>query len=327
MTKDTTHFATMFDHKYLPYGLCLYRSLEKNCMDFLLWVVCLDSLVFEQLNTLQLQHIRLISLSEIENDRLLSVKKERSWKEYCWTMTPFVCEAVFDRDHDIEQVSYVDSDVFFFSDPSLLYTEFSSSGKDVLITEHAFDPVYAVSESFGKFCVQFLIFKRSAKGLEVMRWWQDRVIEWCYARVEDGKMGDQKYLDSFPELFPDAVHILTQKEKTLAPWNVRYYEKKLRGELRPVFYHFHQFRIVGRNKAVLCSKHRILRGGMKLYEKYITCIREQRRLIETAGFEFPVIPEEKLSFAWLRKIKRYVFALIKGLRLGYLYVPKRYMEL
>jgi hypothetical protein len=318
-------FITFFDSRFLPYGLSLYSSLEKHSEAFTLWVVCMDDLVYKQLELIGLRNARLIELSEIEDQRLLSVKKERTWKEYCWTITPFVCEAVFKRDATVERITYLDADLFFFRSPKAFFAEFEESGKGVLITEHAFDPVYEQSERTGRFCVQYLTFNKTEEAIEVLRWWQDRVIEWCFCRMEDGKFGDQKYLDSFPELFPEAVHVLTQRDKTLAPWNVRYYEKK--GTLDPVFYHFHQFRIVEKNKAAVCSKYRILKGGMKLYEAYAACIREQRRLIETAGFEFPVIPEEKLSFAWIRKIKRYFFALIKGLRFGYLYVPKRYMEL
>ena len=44
-------------------------------------------------------------------------------------------------------------------------------------------------------------------------------MEWCFNRFEEGKFGDQKYLDKWPELFDDKVHILSNKELLLAPWN------------------------------------------------------------------------------------------------------------
>ena len=71
--------------------------------------------------------------------------------------------------------------------------------------------------------VQFMTFRRDARGLEALHWWRDRCIEWCYYRVEDGKLGDQKYLDDWPERF-DGVHVLEHPGGGLAPWNVENYE-------------------------------------------------------------------------------------------------------
>ncbi len=145
-------------------------------------------------------------------------------------MTPFACQAVFDRDPSARRATYVDADVFFFDDPRILLKELDESGKHVLITEHAYAPEYDRSHDSGRFCVQFLTFDRSDPAQDVMRWWQERCLEWCFARYEDGKFGDQVYLDQWPTLFGDRVHIVRQVEKTLAPWNVRHFS---RGEATP----------------------------------------------------------------------------------------------
>src|SRR3989338_403098 len=184
------HFITLFDNNFLPIGLCLHSSLLEHGQPFHLWILCMDELVEQNLQRLDLTHVSLIPLREIEDERLLAVKPTRSRGEYCWTLTPFTPQFVFERDPQVRQVTYLDADLFFFAPPKLLLDEFEHSGKHVLITEHAYDPRYerfGRAKRGGRFCVQFITLRRSPEGAKVMRWWQDRCLEWCYARVEDGK--------------------------------------------------------------------------------------------------------------------------------------------
>jgi hypothetical protein len=118
------HFCTLFDHKFLPMGMSLHQSLMTHAQPFHLWIVCMDELVEEQLKILALPQVSLIPLQEIETPELLAVKPERSRGEYCWTMTPFAFTAVFERQPNIERVTYLDADLYFFRNPQILLKEF-----------------------------------------------------------------------------------------------------------------------------------------------------------------------------------------------------------
>jgi hypothetical protein len=139
------HFVTLFDNNFLPMGMCLHDSLMKHGQPFHLWIVCMDELVEQNLRHLALSSVSLIPLREAEDTRLLEVKPTRSRGEYCWTLTPFTPQFVFDRDSSVERVTYLDADLFFFDAPNVLIDEFAASGKHVLITEHAYDPQYEKS--------------------------------------------------------------------------------------------------------------------------------------------------------------------------------------
>ena len=270
--EQTEHFVTLFDSHYLPLGLCLHRSLAELGRPFHLWIVAMDDACGDALTKLQLHNATVVRLGEIENEALRSVKPGRSVGEYCWTLTPFLPGHVFGRAPGVERVTYVDADLFFFDDPAKLLREFDDSQKHVLITEHAFAPEYAAYARYGRFCVQFVTFRNAEPAKRVLRWWQERCIEWCYAREEDGKFGDQKYLDRWPDLFPAEVHVLSQTDRTLAPWNVAHRERES-GPVKPVFYHFHSLKIVSPSAVVLYYAYRIGRRNRWIYERYVSALR------------------------------------------------------
>src|SRR3954465_9616393 len=151
--RQTEHFVTLFDSHYLPQGACLYRSLEEHARPFHLWIVAMDDRCAGALAKMGLTNATVIRLNELETDALSAVKAQRSVGEYCWTLTPFLPSHVLQRQPDLERVTYVDADLFFFQPPQILLDEFAQAGKDVLITEHAFAPEHAGYVRYGRFCV------------------------------------------------------------------------------------------------------------------------------------------------------------------------------
>lgn len=297
------HFVTLFDSNFLPMGMCLHASLMEHGQPFHLWILCMDERVEAQLRQLDLPCISLIQLREVESTALLEVKKTRTIGEYCWTLTPFTPQFVLDRDKNVERVTYLDADLFFFDAPRILLQEFEKSGKHVLITEHAYSPGYDQSSTSGRFCVQFMTFRRTDGGYKVMRWWQERCIEWCFNRVEDGKFGDQKYLDDWEERFFDEVHVLNQVEKALAPWNASRFCSGSDSPTVPVFYHFHSLRIISPGRVILFRGYKMRGLCTTLYVKYLSSLRNAVRLMWKLKMEVPTLPYEKGAGYLLRTLK------------------------
>jgi hypothetical protein len=279
----TEHFCTLFDSKFLPSGLCLHESLERHSQPYHLWILCMDETVEKQLRQFALPNVSPIPLRDLEVDRLRAVKGGRTAGEYCWTLTPFLPAFVLAKDPAVERVTYLDADLFFYRSPAELLAEMPEDAHS-LITEHAFDPRYEQSATSGRFCVQFTTFRNSAEGKDILGWWQDRCVEWCFARVEDGKFGDQKYLDQWPSLFGKRVHILEAKRLALAPWNVDYYLG--RGE-RPVFFHFHGLRLISEQSVRLFSGYHVGGPGRALYDEYVGALSRAVSRIKGAGYRVP----------------------------------------
>lgn len=303
------HYCTLFDSNYLTRGLSLHASLEATSEQYHLYVFCFDELACESLKKLSLAHVTIIRMNEFETPALLSVKGDRNPGEYCWTCTPHIIRHVLDR-YRAPEVTYLDADLFFFQKPSLLLDEWHAGGGSVLLTEHRFAPEYD-NPAAGRYCVQFMGFKADLRGLEALQWWQDRCIEWCYNRVEDGKFGDQKYLDDWLTRF-EGVHVLQHLGGGVAPWNVSQY-KVASGPcvdgVPIVFYHFHRLRWFTDGRFDL-SGYKLSDAAVELiYLPYLASLKESLARAQKAepGFrlgllEPPTGPRSHIE-AWKRRIE------------------------
>lgn len=302
------HYVTLFDSRFIPQGIALYFSMQKYVKDFILWILCVDDEAHEVLARLQFDNVRLLRLGELETEDLLRIKPTRSKAEYCWTLTPFAPKFVFDADFSVERVTYLDADLCFYKHPSDIFIEYEASGKSVLITEHAYAPEYDQSATSGRYCVQFMTFSR--RGEAVRKWWEDRCLEWCYARFEDGKFGDQKYLDEWPERFGSEVHVLRNLGAALAPWNAIRFPYS-----DAVFYHFHGLRILSRRRVAI-GGYRLPRPLVKnIYAPYLKSLKDGVEIAEKAGWRLR--PQSSIGIYWvLRNIMRDVYAGIAGLPFG-----------
>lgn len=296
------NYVTVLNHKFLPQLLALHDSMLIHCGDFRLFVICVDMTLAEQLEIIKLPNTVSIDLEKIESAdaRLQQIKASRNLREYCWTLASFSFSIVKNAFPEISQLTYIDTDLFFFSSPECFFKELDESGKDILITEHAFAPEHEYfKENCGSFCVQFIPAKYTVRAEAVIKEWQDLCEESCSELVKNGKFGDQKYLETWPNKYPDIVHVLQQKDKTIAPWNINYYSGT------PVFYHFHGFRLLSKNlvqRFILSYKVSLDRGW--IYIQYGKSLRKQIRLIKKLGIEVPSFTCKTLTYWPLRSLKR-----------------------
>lgn len=308
------NFCTLFDSNYLVKGLCMYNSLKSVCYDFHLYIFAFDDKTYSLLFELQLENATVISLSEFEDDSLLNIKKTRSIGEYCWTCassTILYCIQHFQLPH----CTYIDADLYFFSDPKALINEMAD--KDVLITSHRYTPEFDQTATSGKYCVQFITFRNTKNGLKVLNWWRNACLVWCYARNEDGKFGDQMYLDDWTTRFT-GIHELEHLGGGVAPWNMQQYSfrkqdtKWIGIELATgktydlVFFHFH---------AILSYKMRIVRefyfSGYPLpratkkyiFLPYASQLKKQYRILKRLDKQVDGLATQKLKITWWKYAK------------------------
>jgi len=287
------NFCTLFNSGYLTRGLQLHNSILEHCEQFHLFIFAFDDITFNVLSEIDLKHCTIISLKDFLTDDTIRIKKERTFAEFCWTSTPFIVDYVFRNYNQIDSCTYLDADIYFYSNPQVLLNEIPSD-KSVLITEHNFADRYKHLEKFGRFCVQFMYFKNESQGREVLERWRKDCSNWCYNKYEDGKFGDQKYWDNYVQEY-DSIFISENIGAGVAPWNIDRFEINNANNLKVkdiingkersvVFYHFHDLRfykIGNKPMLLLAGEYAIDSHFLRyIYYPYLTGLELQKILIK-----------------------------------------------
>ena len=247
------YFCTYFDHNYLVYGMTLFDSLVRSGIDFKLYVLCLSDESYRRLEFAD-PRIIAIKLNDLESfdTEFAACKENRSKIEYIFTASPCFPLFLFQKFPEIDLLAYLDSDLYFYQSPEILFEELGD--KSLYIIEHRFAPEFSERSAMnGRFNMAFQIYRRNETAVKCLEKWRKQCIEWCYDRVEDGKFADQKYLDSWPDDWKDEVVISQNYGANLAPWNIDNFEIKENKdyftirEMPLVFVHYQGFKILSKN--------------------------------------------------------------------------------
>lgn len=256
-------YCALFDKNYLNRLLVLYKSLLRHSSDpFEFHLLPMDDeamKAFIEFKNEDGARLYLYSLGGLEIwFGLDSDKSKRTWQEYCWMMASQFMLALYSHAYDgtiTESLTYLDADLMFFSDPQAIFDEIGN--RSIGIIPHRFnkrDEARLIQN--GKFNVSWVTIKNTPTGRACIERWAKQCRDWCYYRNEDGKFGDQKYLDEWTDLYPGEVCEISNPGAGLAPWNIARYDFIQNGNgLRiyrdrqtglnyhcpVVFYHYHEF--------------------------------------------------------------------------------------
>lgn len=282
------HFCTYFDHNYLTRAVALHQSLVRHSPPFTLWALCLDDDAYQAVFALNLESLRPLRLADLEHadPALIDAKKNRSTVEYYFTLSPALPYYLLEQVPGIDSVTYLDSDLLFYSSPQPVFDELALGS--VVIVAHRFPPQLRDLSTFGSYNVAMLAFRNDRQGRAVLDRWREQCLDWCYDRVEDGKFADQRYLDSWPGL--PGVRVLGHLGVDLAPWNFMQYDIDLKADPPTVdgqplvFYHFQGFKAVGPglwDVGLDAYGHMSAQLRSWLYGGYLRELRAAQRLIRS----------------------------------------------
>jgi hypothetical protein len=327
----TRHYCTYFDQRYLPRALALYHSLKRHGGSFRLWALCFDDFSYQRLIDLKLQELHPISHEEFTrgDDQLLATRKNRTLIEYYFTCSPSLPLYVLNNYPKIDQITYLDADLYFFNSPELVFAEIGSAS--VAIIPHRFPSALRYLETMGIYNVGWLTFKRDMEGISCLQRWRNQCLEWCYDRIEGTRYADQGYLNDWPETYRNLT-IIQQKGANLAPWSVSGYRLSFREDCiwvdddPLIFYHF---------QSLSCLQHGIYNPNLynkaripwliktKIYAPYIKMLEEISREEKTAAIpdnaRYPIAETKSMFILGILWLKNQLSTLKRIIQGGYIF--------
>lgn len=231
-------YCTYFDYEFCPYGLSLIESLLEHDPYGHLFILCLDLDTFKVCSNSNFENITLINLQTLEDafPDLIEAKSNRTITEYYWTLTPCFLYYLIFQTQTCCTLTYLDADQFFYSDPQPVFKEIGEA--HIAIMPHRFPDQLSELKTHGEYNVSWLTFRNTQEAKSCLYWWMSSCIEWCYAKVDGSRYGDQKYLDQFPSKF-QGVHEIQHKGCGLAPWNLSSFNY----DCEIILFHFQSLRI------------------------------------------------------------------------------------
>lgn len=244
----TRHIVTGADANYLHKLLVFYRSLSKHHRHFMLHIFCFDDVAYGILKKLNYENVILYHTSEFETQELLKVKSSKQRRyEYYWTCNPFITLKVLDE-QKTDFIASADCDLMFFDSPEAIFEEMD--GADALIQPNNFSFQFEKDcLTVGYYCTSLQCFRKNNNGRNILNWWHKRCMEWCSSKFEDGKFGEQKYLDDWRLRFRNVSEV-TNIGANVAPWNIQKFDLSkldgrvlINGKWPIIYFHFHSFRM------------------------------------------------------------------------------------
>jgi hypothetical protein len=261
-------YCSYFDHNYLSRATLTIASLRRFDAETPIYVLALSELCESILRELALPNVEIVPLAELEQayPELAPLKQTRTLIEYYFTLSPFLPHYLFSKTA-ADRITYIDGDLYFFTSPRPVLDSLRQAS--VAISPHRFSFEYRNHVRYGLFNVAWITYRRCTEGLDCLNTYKTECTEWCYDRLEDGRFGDQKYLDAWPGRYP-SLKVINHKGFNLAIWNAHNYIMRVKDGVVMVdddplvFYHFASTQLLpdgavraqvlprgGRSKAVL----------------------------------------------------------------------------
>ncbi len=294
----TSVYCTLFDSMYADKGLVMIQSLRTHNKDSEIYVLCMDDKCYSIVRGEKIEQVIAIRLGDFIDEELRVVKGKRSKGEFCWSCTAKLIKYVLKKS-GASCCTYIDSDLFFYSNPDILVGEMINNGCVVQVIPHRFPNKRrwrAIEKQSGKNCVQFNTFTNQENSRELLDTW----IRQCMKKCDKDSGGDQLYTSDWGSY--SFVNVSQNDGAGLAPWNVESYKvcpqekrmikrKKDSKLFKLIFFHFQGLEYNSRYEVNVHIRNKFTHVDQKLIDElYIPYLLRLEKMKSRLESEYEVVP-------------------------------------
>ena len=214
---------TICSINYLAQAIALGNSLTSQNADYDFKIGLVDKVDGYQ-TVLQNIPYELIEVENIQIPNFNSFCDRYNITELNTAVKPFFFEYLFSNNPVSDIILYLDPDIYVYDKFEAL--EAGLSDNQIILTPHATSPItddkYTKEMDFlntGIYNLGFIGMRRGEESFKLIKWWQERLRDYCYVDFEKGLFVDQIWINLAP-LFFKKVFILFDLGYNIAYWNL-----------------------------------------------------------------------------------------------------------
>ena len=186
-TKPKFNLCTVVNSDSLDKCLELYKSLLNICLDFQLWICCMDERSYDYMDSKQLNNVILIdvkNLEDPEDEDLISAKNTMDEIEYICIIKPLLIHYIMKNNYNINGILYISND---YDISSSLFGMYMNSEESIIILPNASQNG---GVEYGKYNSDLMWFKRDKAAFEYLKNWREKCKLWCSEKKEGNGRGN-----------------------------------------------------------------------------------------------------------------------------------------
>lgn len=208
---------------YVGLGKVLEKSIYEHYCDLDFYIVVADEPMDEVRKEFDENVIIAKEVLGYPEQKWYEMAFKYNLTEFCTAIKP--ASILYLLEMGYEKCIYFDPDIFVFSSIEIIYKNLDHYY--AIVTPHITEIERVFSGNVkedrllfsGTFNLGFFGIRKTPLSEMFLRWWSNRLENYCFANMAESLFTDQKWVDLLPSFFAEKLLICRDKGLNMAPWN------------------------------------------------------------------------------------------------------------